>query len=254
SDMAKGLNWVVGLLEAGQRPGIGAFFSSIVLPEDTFAKWRENVDKVLCDTGIFGQECWESKICAKYVESPPTGSMFVVTPGGLAYAAAHIEGERTNEIPFKGTESQLDAYVRGETNETPEVTPLEGEEIELQKMYFYKITFDVQNPDNSGQNMAFNVRISGPGGTKNLYSQGLIAKPGKKLGRSGKTPIVQYSKKIYDKVCIVFDTQIKIATDNKKEVCNEIKPYAGTATDYISKEEREARESAQGDVQNEADF
>ncbi|MBI4439597.1 hypothetical protein HY638_01335 [Candidatus Woesearchaeota archaeon] len=247
------LNWMVGLLEAGQRPGVGAL-TSLVIPDDTFSRWKENVDKVLCDTGIFGQECWESKICSVYVDSPPAGSMFVVTPGGLAYAAAHIEGERTNEIPFKGTESQLDAYVRGETNETPAVEPLEGEEIETQKMYFYKITFNVQNPENSGMNMAFNVRISGAGGTKMLYAQSLIAKPGKSLGRSGKTPIVQYSKKLYDKACIVFDSEISIATARKKEVCNEIKPYGGTATDYISKEEREARTSAQGDVQNEADF
>jgi len=97
------------------------------------------------------------------------------------------------------------------------------------------IKSNVQNPDNSGQVMAFNVKISGPGGTKMLYAQSLVAKQGKKLGRSGKTPIVQYSKKIYDKICIVFDSPIKIATDNKKEVCNEIKPYEGTATDYMSR-------------------
>ncbi|MBI4439600.1 hypothetical protein HY638_01350 [Candidatus Woesearchaeota archaeon] len=112
----------------------------------------------------------------------------------------------------------------------------------------------MQNPDNSGQVMAFNVGISGPAGTKMLYAQSLVANPGKSLGRTGKTPIVQYSKKIYDKACIVFDSEISIATARKKEVCNEIKPYAGTATDYISKEEREARTSAQGDVANEGDF
>ena len=43
----------------------------------------------------------------------------------------------------------------------------------------------------------------------------------------------KYSKKIYDKACIVFDNEI--ATARKKEVCNEIKPYGGTATDYMSK-------------------
>ena len=34
-------------------------------------------------------------------------------------------------------------------------------------------------------------RISGPSGTKMLYAQSLVAKQGKSLGRTGKTPIVQ---------------------------------------------------------------
>ncbi|HLC65591.1 MAG TPA: hypothetical protein VJI46_05725 [Candidatus Nanoarchaeia archaeon] len=64
----------------------------------------------------------------------------------------------------------------------------------------------------------------------------------------------KYSKKAYDKACIVFEREITGTPGTGREVCNLIKPYEGTATDYISKQEKEAQTSQTGDVQNEADF
>jgi len=69
-----------------------------------------------------------------------------------------------------------------------------------------------------------------------------------------KNPIVQCSKKLYDKACIIFEREITGTPGTGREVCNVIKPYEGTATDYISKQEKEAQTSQTGDVQNEADF
>lgn len=197
-----------------QFRGLGGY-SSLFIDSGTLQAWREGVDEVFAKMYL-GTEYWSSKICSSKIETASDGLAYVNTPDGLIGVAAHIEGEKINEM--------------NPMNKTPR--------------YIYKISYFVQNHKSSivsegfrskDEKMKFNVEVRGPSGKKQIYDQDIELATGAVKKISKDQMIVKESPYTYDKVCIVFTTPIKtvgsnFATESRDEICNKFSTYQGGAT------------------------
>ena len=86
--------------------------------------------------------------------------------------------------------------------------------------FLYKITYYVRNPAGD-EDLRYNL-IFLPRGYQ-AFAQAKLLKPGQSGSAAGQASIVQYSRRLYTKVCLVFDHEITDARGEKvSEVCNNI--------------------------------
>jgi hypothetical protein len=205
-----------------------AGYSKLFFSEEALYNWRESVDELFASMYL-GTEYWTSGICSTYTDKVGDGTMLMETPYGMLEPAAHVEGER----------SEIITYI--------------NESGEPKKEYFYKLSFAVDNPDNSRQDMDFNVLLYGER-TVRMYRNSIDVKEGGSFRRIGNTMIVQYSNYLYNKICIKFDRKIRVGGESVKKLCNTITKSSAPITRYEAKK-AEAEQRGGGEVEEqEADF
>jgi hypothetical protein len=183
--------------------------------------WRIAMDRFFVHTvlGSLISGNWEESLCHHYIDRAPAGTMYVVVPDGnnLVGVGAHIEGERSPELPFCEDESGND---------------IEG------PCYFYKISLYLKNPEEPStagaayiQDMDFRAILYGEQTISIFQPEVQRLSPGDKFSRTGSSMVTFYSDKLYDKVCIKFTEPVFTAAgDTVSSVCNSLNPYSGGST------------------------
>ena len=170
--------------------------TNLFFEDEDLEEWRENIDKFFA-TFFLGTDYWTSKICSVYTDKIETGTIMIETSSGMLKPVAHIEAERSQPVIYE--------------NKTGKTTE-----------YFYKITYVVDNPDKSGQDMSFNVKLKGER-TIMLYRSSQKVEEGSRVSRTGSSMIVRYSPYLYTEICIVFDNTIYLGDGNSvNELCNAV--------------------------------
>lgn len=207
-----------------------AGYSKLFFNEEALYDWRETVDEIFA-TMYLGTEYWTSTLCATYTDKVEDGTMLIETPYGMLEPAAHVEGERSETITY--------------INESGEP----------KNEYFYKLSFAVDNPEDSNQDMDFNIYLYGDRVVR-LYPKSVEVKEGGSFRRIGSTMIVQYSNSLYNKICIKFDKKIRLGGgDSMKELCNTITESSAPVTGYEAKKSSESEQTGGGEAEDqEADF
>ena len=169
-----------------------------------------------------GEACWKSKLCEKHVDtvSSDPGMLVTVTPTGKIIPVIHVEGWRTPKAVF--------------INETTG-------EITSSFSRLYKITYLVVNPSEDDEN-GYNLLLKSGGNIKYrrfLDNQGnpkfKFLNVSESDGMSGSFPLMFYSTKEYDEVCIVMKESIEVShsiadVTSTKEVCNTLAEHTGAPT------------------------
>jgi len=184
---------------------VAGFISGLMMNEDDMEERREEIDKFFCDTIILGDvKCWVSKVCDKQYDKPVDGILYTIGPSGALMAAASVQGEVT-KLTYP--------------NETTGETIIE---------YLYKYTFHVKA---TTEDLKFDVKVSGPGGSKYLLEDkeldGDESGDGDGYYATNENAIVEYSRKLYTKICIEFDDGPEnFEGEEVDKVCNKISAAA----------------------------
>lgn len=199
------LRWL-SALEAGQS-GFGSF-SSLFIGDEAMAKWRAQVDDFFCSTILLGgKECWVSEICAEYIPRSQKSTLIIQAPTGEFIPVAHIEASKRTV-----------AYQDG--NQTP-------------TEYLYTISFGLRNPEESEQEIVFNVLLRGPRSRWLWQDDNGLPKDeklaeGAEFKKAGKDMALLYLNEEYTQVCLVFNTGIPNADgETIGQLCNAIVPTLG---------------------------
>ena len=172
--------------------------------EDKVAEWKENADK-LFSKAYLGVDYWADEVCKKEFKTIGESAAIIETPSGLVQLIAHIEGEKTAELP--------------------------------DEQRFYKITFRVTAPadqaltpqvDEQGA-ISFNVRLIANNGDsvylfvdeRNRRRQDINLENGATYNAGGEDAILFYSSRNYGTVYIDFAKPILDRTNRYKKI-NEI--------------------------------
>ncbi len=188
-----------------QYSGLAAW-SSLIFDEEFLQKWKDTVNKIMCDwTGgvLGGKECWTSKICTMYSDIEPSrdGILYTAPIGGVPEAVAHIEGQRS--LPF--------------------ITPNET-------MWVYTVTFGLSNPSEK-EGMTYNIVFNGLTKSASWWPEPQYLPEGGSVSAIGAAALMKLSANDYSEVCIVFDPGIETFDGRRKDrICNPIVQYAGGAT------------------------
>lgn len=182
-------------------PGIGRL-SSLFLTGDSWTKWRDDVNKVLCDTIILGgKKCWVSKICDQYLDATPGGNSLIArTPGGPK-AVVNLQAERSLpiEVPGEGTQ------------------------------FIYKLTYTITNPHDKP--MHYNLRFYTKDGTYEAFKPQKELQAGASDGKTGSAAFHKQSTKDYTQVCLIWQPSIETWSKRSvSEFCEPITQYEGAAT------------------------
>lgn len=157
-------------------------YSSLLLSDEALGNWKEKIDKSFAQ--FLGIDAWTSLICEASFEIDNEFSQgTAIVNNGFIQVGAHVEGERSSPIEY-------DFF-----NETKK-------EVQHKTQYLYKLSYFMQNSIN--KDIKFNVYVSGPSGTANLYAQSQVLVPGGKAGLTGESMYVTYSENLYNKICIDF--------------------------------------------------
>ena len=206
-----------------------SYYSPYMFGDDFVEEWRESIDRFFDNFFLGGTDYWVSALCMNHYETKDEDySAVYVTPGGQVVEAAHVEGERSSGLPKACPCSE------GETCRNLICYDANDNII---SEYFYKLTFFATAVEDDNK---FNVYVTGPSGTRYIFSSKIELKKGKSFYATGANAIVQYSSNLYNKICIVFDDDIPIGRgffrryeDEEDEFCNSI-PVSDTSYDIHS--------------------
>ena len=192
------LQWL-GAFESA-RSGFGSF-ASLLIGEENLASWRRQVDDFFCSTILLGgKECWVSEICSVYIPRSQKSTLIIQTPTGEYAPVAHVEGERQS-LTFKDSDNT-----------------------ETQTEFLYKISLGVRNPEDSGQDVTFNVLLKGPVSDW-LWEKDEKVEEGAEFRKAGKDMALLYRNETFTQACLVFKDGIVDAEGKEtSQLCNAIVP------------------------------
>jgi len=120
---------------------------------------------------------WAERICEHHLNNAGGTRGILTSPSGMSYA--HAEGEYTTVEPCAGASYNASC----------------------KKYYAYKISAEVSAGEVP---MTFNIYISGPTGSENLYPTDVILTQGQLLSLSGASMFYWESYNLYTTICIQF--------------------------------------------------
>lgn len=209
-------------------------YSKLFFDKESLENWRESVDSTFAKFYI-GTEYWSSKLCSVYVDRVGSGVMLIETPSGLLEPSSHIEMERSPAIEYVNLTDEGSAVFITE--------------------YLYKLSFAVENPSNSNQNLDFNVVMRGSGAEVWLYKTYRKLEEGKSYSRIGSSMIVQYSTVLYDEVCIMFKDKIYLGSgESVSKLCVPVVESSTSNTGYVPEGSESTTTTGSEDSDTEADF
>jgi len=192
------LQWL-GAFESA-RSGFGSF-ASLLIGEENLASWRRQVDDFFCSTILLGgKECWVSEICSVYIPRSQKSTLIIQTPTGEYAPVAHVEGERQS-LTFRDSDNT-----------------------ETRTEFLYKISLGVRNPEDSGQDVKFNVLLKGPVSDW-LWEKDEKVEEGAEFRKAGKDMALLYRNETFTQACLVFKDGIVDAEGKEtSQLCNAIVP------------------------------
>lgn len=190
-----------------------AKLGSLFFTGDNWEEYRSQINQVFCDTILLGgTKCITSRICDTQLYAIMPRNVFTGrTPSGERLAVAEIQGEKS--LPIAAVDEQGNPY----------------------DMRLYKTTFAITNP-NPQITITYNIQFrTDNGDIFNWHPEMQALSPGSTGYATEQNPILEYGKRDYTKVCLVFNPGIVDYNANwhgktVKEWCSPIIQYIGTAT------------------------